>query len=357
MSDNKRTPLYSWHSLQNARFVPFSGWEMPIQYTTILQEHLNVRKNAGIFDVSHMGEISVQGKDATAFLSYLLPNDVTTLKPGKALYTPLCYPNGTVVDDLIVYQRSPENYLLCVNAANTSKDLAWISQNAESFNCNIVDQSHQYAQIAIQGPKAVDLCSTAFGESLRTIPRFHFIEIEDDLWSRTGYTGEDGLEWYGSPEKVTTIVEKLNALSDPFGVAPTGLGARDSLRLEAGLPLYGHELSEKITPLEAGLGWTIKFSSQRDFIGKALLLEQKKEGINQQVIFFTLSDRRIARSGTKVFAGRNTIGEVLSGTYSPCLEKPIGSALVKTSYLSESLTVEIRGKHLPLRPQKPPLHR
>ena len=356
MPDNKRTPLYQWHTQQNARFVPFSGWEMPIQYTTILQEHLNVRKNAGIFDVSHMGEISVLGKDATAFLSYLLPNDVTALKPGGILYTPLCYLNGTVVDDLLVYQKSTENYLLCVNAANTAKDLAWISQNAEPFDCKVIDQSPLYAQIAIQGPNAVHLCATIFGEFLCTIPRFHFIETEDALWSRTGYTGEDGLEWYGSPEKATGFVEKLTALSDEFAIAPAGLGARDSLRLEAGLPLYGHELSEKITPLEAGLGWTVKFSPQRDFIGKASLLEQKKEGIRQQVIFFTLSDRRIARSGTKVFAGRNTIGEVLSGTFSPCLEKPIGSALVQTSYLSDSLSVEIREKRLPLSPQKPPLH-
>lgn len=357
MFDHKRTPLYLWHTQQNARFVPFGGWEMPIQYTTILEEHLTVRKKAGIFDVSHMGEISVSGKDATAFLSYLLPNDVTLLKPGRALYTPLCYQNGTIVDDLLVYQKNPEDYLLCVNAANTAKDLAWIFQNAESFNCTIVDQSHQYAQIAIQGPKAVDLCATAFGESLRTIPRFHFIEIEDDLWSRTGYTGEDGLEWYGPPQKATHMVKKLLDLSHIFGVAPIGLGARDSLRLEAGLPLYGHELNDKITPLEAGLGWTVKFSPQRNFIGKTSLLQQKEEGISQKVIFFTLSDRRIARPGAKVFLENRVIGEVLSGTFSPWLEKPIGSALISNSPLSNVLSVEIRGKRFPLIPQKKPLHR
>ena len=358
MSDLKRTPLRDFHAAHGGRLVDFAGWEMPVQYRSILEEHKAVRRAAGLFDVSHMGEVDVKGAGAEAFLNHLLTNDVTKLFPGRVLYSLMCYPDGGVVDDLLVYQRGSGDYFLCINAGNIAKDLAWIREHSAKFDVTITDRSDDYALLAIQGPRATEIVQSLTGAKLGLIKYYHFMEGTvagvHCLISRTGYTGEDGFELYHASGDAVSLAEALLTAGTPRGLELAGLGARDSLRLEAGYPLYGHEITEKISPLVAGLGWTVKLDKGADFIGRTALLEQKQNGAPQQVVFFKTGDRRIVRADTPVVDESGAqVGRVLSGTLSPLLNEAIGSALVPPS-VSGPLAVDIRGAKVNLHLVKPP---
>lgn len=359
MSDLKRTPLRDFHAAHGGRLVDFAGWEMPVQYRSILEEHKAVRRAAGLFDVSHMGEVDVRGPQAGAFLNHLVTNDVAKLYPGRVLYSPMCYPTGGVVDDLLIYLRALDDYLLCINAGNIAKDLAWIREQAARFEVTITDRSSDYAQLAVQGPRAAEIVQTLTGAKLGAIKYYHFAEGPvagiPCLISRTGYTGEDGFELYYPAADAVPLAEAVLAAGQRFGLELAGLGARDSLRLEAGYPLYGHEISAEISPLTAGLGWTVKLDKGADFNGRAALLAEKSAGSRQRVIYFRTGDRRIVRAETPVLDGNGTVvGRVLSGTLSPVLNEAIGSALVDAAAAAAPLAVDIRGARLNLQLVKPP---
>lgn len=358
MSELKRTPLRGFHAAHGGRLVDFAGWEMPVQYRSILEEHKAVRRAAGLFDVSHMGEVDVKGARAEAFLNHLLTNDVTKMYPGRVLYSPMCYPDGGVVDDLLVYQRGAGDYFLCINAGNIARDLAWIREQSAGFDVTITDRSDDYALLAIQGPRATEIVQSLTGAKLGLIKYYHFVEGTvagvHCLISRTGYTGEDGFELYHASGDAVSLAEALLTAGAPMGLELAGLGARDSLRLEAGYPLYGHEITEKISPLVAGLGWTVKLDKGADFVGRAALLAQKQNGASEQVVFFKTGDRRIVRADTPVLDETGAqVGRVLSGTLSPILNEAIGSALVPAA-TTGSLAVDIRGAKVNLHLVKPP---
>ncbi|HEX2852763.1 MAG TPA: glycine cleavage system aminomethyltransferase GcvT [Opitutaceae bacterium] len=359
MSELKRTPLRDFHAANGARLVDFAGWEMPVQYRSILEEHKAVRRTAGLFDVSHMGEVDVRGPEAGKFLNHLVTNDVAKLFPGRVLYSPMCYASGGVVDDLLVYMRAPEDYFLCINAGNIDKDLAWIRGQASKFSVTITDRSADYALLAVQGPRAAEIVQSLTGAKLGLVKYYHFTEGPvagvQCLISRTGYTGEDGFELYHAAGDAVALTEAVVAAGASRGLELVGLGARDSLRLEAGYPLYGHEITQDISPLTAGLGWTVKLEKGADFIGRAALLAEKEKGAANKVVFFKTGDRRIVRAETPVLgADGAAVGRVLSGTLSPMLNEAIGSALVTTASASQSLAVDIRGTKLNLQLVKPP---
>lgn len=353
----QRTPLFDLHRECGARIVPFAGWEMPVQFSSIIDEHLAVRSYAGLFDVSHMGEITVKGPEAAAFLNVLLTNDVRRIHNGKALYSLMCYEDGGVVDDLIVYQRDPDDFLLVVNAANVLKDLQWICDHAVPFDCTVRNASADWAQLALQGPAAIQIAESALDLDLAALKRFHFLDIPVQghraLISRTGYTGEDGLEFYVRPEFAEALARTLLQCGSPLGLKPIGLGARDSLRLEAAFPLYGHEISEAIDPITARLQWAVKLNKPAPFIGQQALAAAPTPNA---VFHFTAHDRRIPRQGSPVTdAALNPIGSVLSGTHSPTLNAPIGSALVPSAALNDpaNLRALVRNAPIALSPRKP----
>lgn len=356
-------PLHAFHAAQGARFVDFGGWNMPVQYTGILEEHKAVREAAGLFDVSHMGEFHVAGSDAARLLDRLVVNSVAAAPVGKAVYSPMCNGEGTVVDDLIMYRTAEDAFLVCVNASNIEKDFGWLLKQAERWGLQveIEDHSDEYALLALQGPRAEAILAGIGMEGAKDIKRFWHRLVtfagEKIRVCRTGYTGEDGFEIYCSPKAAESLAQQILAEGAAHGLKLCGLGARDSLRLEAGLPLYGHELSDQITPLEASLDWTVKFDKE-DFIGKNALSEQQAAGVPRRVVHFKLEGRRIAREGTAVHneAGQE-VGRVLSGTLSPMLNCPIGSAIVRTEAKDAPLFVDLRGNRLRLRVAQPPLHK
>ncbi len=359
MSELRRTPLRDFHAAHGARLVDFAGWEMPVQYRSILEEHKAVRRTAGLFDVSHMGEVDVRGPEAVKFLNHLVTNDVAKMFPGRVLYSPMCYPHGGVVDDLLVYMWAPENYFLCINAGNIAKDLAWIREQAKGFDVSITDKSDDFGLIAVQGPRAAAIVQSITGAKLGAVKYYHFVEGTvaglHCCISRTGYTGEDGFELYVNASEAVALTEAIVAAGAPHGLELAGLGARDSLRLEAGYPLYGHEITQDISPLTAGLGWTVKLDKGADFIGRAALLAEKQNGAPNKVVFFKTGDRRIVRAESPVLdASGATVGRVLSGTLSPMLNEAIGSALVSTAAAAQPLAVDIRGAKINLQLVKPP---
>jgi aminomethyltransferase len=362
MTDILQIPLHDFHAEQGARFVNFGGWNMPVQYTSILEEHKAVRTAAGLFDVSHMGEFLVIGADAALFLDKLLVNSICKAAIGKAVYSPMCASDGGVVDDLIVYRTGEETFLVCVNAGNIEKDFGWFLKQAARWELDvqIEDHSDDYALLALQGPKAAAIMEAIGFDSVSEIKTFWHALLpfsgEKVRVCRTGYTGEDGFEVYASPKAAEALAREIMSKGEPFGVRLCGLGCRDSLRLEAGYPLYGHELTDRITPLEASLDWTVKLQKD-DFIGKNALSEQKENGIPRRVIHFKLDGRRIAREGTPVVnAEGEIVGQVLSGTLSPILGSPIGSAIVATEAKDTPLSVDLRGNLIALEVAKPPLH-
>jgi aminomethyltransferase len=359
LSSLKQTPLHAFHVSHGARLVDFSGWQMPVQYRSILEEHRAVRRAAGLFDVSHMGEVDVSGPDAARYLDHLVTNDVTKLYPGRVLYTTMCQPDGGAVDDLLIYMRAPGNFFLCINAGNTGKDLEWMRERAEGFEVTVADRSSDYGLLAVQGPRAAEIVQSLTGAKLGLVKYYHFVEGTvagaAGLISRTGYTGEDGFELYCAAGDAPALAEALLAAGSRFGLELCGLGARDSLRLEAGYPLYGHELAFDISPLTAGLGWTIKWDKESHFVGREALAAEKRDGSRQSVVFFRTGDRRIVRAGASVLgSGGEPVGRVLSGTLSPILNEAIGSALVGAAALAGPLAADIRGEAVPLRLVKPP---
>jgi len=358
-----QVPLHDFHARHGARFVPFGGWNMPVQYSSILEEHRAVREAVGLFDVSHMGEFHVSGPEAALFLDKLVVNRVHDLPAGKAVYSPMCSGDGGTVDDLILYRISAEDFLVCVNASNIEKDYGWFLKQAARWKLNVAveDHSEEYALLALQGPKAEAVLRAAGFEDAAGLKRFHHASAAYSgvrlRICRTGYTGEDGFEIYLPPAKAEALARLLVERGGPSGLKLCGLGARDSLRLEAGLPLYGHELSDSISPLEAGLGWTVKFS-KADFIGKNALTEQHEKGLARRLIHFRLGGRRIAREGTEVLDGNSkVVGKVLSGSLSPMIDRPIGSALVAADAADGPLLVDLRGHREALEIAQPPLHR
>lgn len=318
-----------------------------------------MRNAAGMFDVSHMGEVDVLGPQAGEFLDHLVTNDVSKLFPGRVLYSPMCYDHGGVVDDLLIYMRAPDDYFLCINAGNIEKDLAWIYQQAAAYEVSVTDRSDDYALLAIQGPRASAIVQTLTGSKLDVIKYYHFEEGTVAnvrcLISRTGYTGEDGFELYHEKSDAPALAKALLKAGESEGLVLAGLGARDSLRLEAGYPLYGHEITADVSPLSAGLGWTVKLKKASNFVGKAALVAEKTDGSKQKIVFFKTGDRRIVRPGAEVItADGAAAGTVVSGTLSPMLNEAIGSALVSVSAADDPLVVDIRGTKFNLHLVKPP---
>ena len=359
MADLKRTPLRDFHLAHGAKLVDFAGWEMPVQYRSILEEHRAVRRAAGLFDVSHMGEFDVTGPGACAFLNALVTNNVAKMDPGRVVYSPMCHPDGGVIDDLLVYMRGPGDYMLCVNAGNTPADLEWIRERGAGHGVSVVDRSEGCALLAVQGPRAAAIVQRLTDATLESLKYYHFLEGAVAgvrcIISRTGYTGEDGVELYHPSGDAPTLAEALLSAGREDGIELCGLGARDSLRLEAGFPLYGHELSRTISPLAAGLGWTVKFDKDGDFSGRAALAAEKAAGSPRKVVFFKTGDRRIIRPEAPVSGGGGAVvGRVLSGTLSPMLNEAIGSALVDAPSAGRPLGVDVRGSLIGLQLVTPP---
>ena len=345
----KRTPLYAVHKNLNAKFIEFGGWEMPIQYSSIVAEHLAVRSIVGLFDLSHMGEIEVSGQGANELVQKLSTNDVSRLSNGRVLYTLFCNEAGGIVDDLLIYRHADNRYMLVVNASNIEKDLAWV-ESCNDTGAEVKDMSEDTALIALQGPKAIDLLNPLVPErDVSEIPYFRFTVDEvagaPTVISRTGYTGEVGFELYVPASDAEHLWTALYPAVIAAGGQPVGLGARDTLRLEAGLRLYGTDMSDDTNPFEVGLGKFVRFKNRR-FIGKSALVAQKKKGIAKQMIGFQMLDRAVARAGYAIYQGDERIGSVTSGAPSPSLKCSIGFASIESQAISENekIDVEIRGK-------------
>ena len=345
----KRTPLYEVHKNLNAKFTEFGGWEMPLQYSSIVTEHLAVRNIAGLFDLSHMGEIEVSGQGANELVQKLSTNAVSRLSDGRVLYTLFCNETGGIVDDLLVYRHADNRYMLVVNASNIEKDLAWV-KTCNDTGAEVKDISEDTALIALQGPKAIDLLNPFVPErDVSDIPYFRFTTGEvagvPTVISRTGYTGEVGFELYVPAADAERLWTALYPAVMAVGGQSVGLGARDTLRLEAGLRLYGMDMNDDTNPFEVGLGRFVKLKN-RKFIGKSALLAEKKKGITKQMIGFQMLDRAVARTGYAVYQGGERIGTVTSGAPSPSLKSNIGFASIESQAVpeNEKIDVEIRGK-------------
>ncbi len=364
MTSLKRTPLYPLYAeTGEPRCIDFGGWELPVQFYGIQKEHEAVRERAGLFDVSHMGEFLLNGPGVCDFISSLTTGDIAALENGQAVYTFMCYENGGVVDDLIVYRLGEDSYMLVVNAGNLDKDADWIKSRLPD-GIEFRDVSGDTALIALQGPAAAQILrKVSDTEGLEELKPFRFIaqgSVGDvpALISRTGYTGEDGYELYVSAAGAAEIWRSLIAAGEEFGLLPCGLGARDTLRFEAKLPLYGQELSADITPLEAGLGYFVKLGKS-DFVGREALAAQKEAGVPRKLVGLEMIDRGIARSHYPVFAGDRQIGEVTTGTQSPTLKRNLALALIDAEFapLGTQVEVEIRGKKLKAEVVKAPFYK
>jgi aminomethyltransferase len=357
---SKRTPLHDAHLVLGGKMVPFAGFEMPVQYPAgITAEHKSVRENVGLFDVSHMGEFVIRGPQAIDFVNFVTTNDVAALSVGQAHYSTILNDGGTIVDDCLVY-RFPDHLMMVVNASNKDKDLQHISAYKSRFDCTIEDVSDNIALLALQGPRAQEVMSRHTDVKLDDIAYYHFTVatvagVPDVILSRTGYTGEDGFELYFDARRAGDI---WNALMSDGTVAPAGLGARDTLRLEMGMALYGNDIDDTTTPYEAGLGWLVKLN-KGDFVGKGAIERQKAAGIPRKLIGFTMPDRAFPRHGYPVFCAGEPSGEVRSGTMSPTLGIAIGTAYVPLPLAKEGtqFEIEIRGKRLPAVVQKVPFYK
>ncbi|MCA0757337.1 glycine cleavage system aminomethyltransferase GcvT [Paenibacillus sp. N4] len=365
MTELKRTPLYPCYAdFPGVRCIDFGGWELPVQFSGIQKEHDAVRKQAGLFDVSHMGEFRVTGKFAEAFLQQMTTNDVSRLSDGQAQYTLMCRPDGGVVDDLLVYRQTADQFMLVVNASNIDKDYDWLREHVIG-DVSVENISDELALLALQGPSAAAILHALdIDPAVCGLLPFHFADGVSfpgttALVSRTGYTGEDGFEIYVAKEKAGDVWRTILAAGEPFGLVPAGLGARDTLRFEARLPLYGQELSHAISPLEAGVGMFVKLDKP-DFIGRDALLKQKTEGLKRKLVGIEMVDRGIPRCHYPVYAsdGR-AIGEVTTGTQSPTLKRNLGLALIDAGYAEPGteLWVEIRGKRLKAEVVKAPFYK
>ena len=342
--NNKRTCLYDKHVALGALISPFGGFDMPIQYSNITDEHQAVRQHCGVFDVSHMGEVLVSGTDAERYVNHIFTNNVEGLAVGKILYGMMCYENGGVVDDLLVYKMADDRFFLVINAANIDKDWAWIQLQAEGFNVTLDNQSDYYGQLAVQGPEAERIMEEILNLPCSELTFYTFKTMGDVIVSRTGYTGEDGFEIYATPDYINQCLDKLMAA----GVTPCGLGCRDTLRFEVGLPLYGDELSAEITPIMAGLGMFVKLDKE-EFVGCDALAKQKAEGVAQKLVGIELQDKAIPRHGYTVMKDGQPIGTVTTGYHTISTDKSVCMALIDSQYapLGTELEVQIRKKVFP----------
>ncbi|OGR88444.1 MAG: hypothetical protein A3A86_08305 [Elusimicrobia bacterium RIFCSPLOWO2_01_FULL_60_11] len=344
----KHTPLYNWHKAHGARFIDFGGWEMPVQYTSIVAEHEAVRKTAGLFDISHMGEVFVEGPASLDFLQNLCTNDIATIEDGQAVYSHICNPQGGIIDDIFVYcLKFPSRYLVVVNASTSDKDFEWMKKNSRA-GVELRNESDKWSMVAAQGPKAVQ----AAGNIFKSIPERHRVletvfEGSPCFICRTGYTGEDGVEVIAP----NAVIEKL---ADAFDLTPCGLGARDTLRLEAGYLLYGNDMDETLTPLEAGVPWAVKFD-KGDFIGKDALAAQKNGGLKRKLTAFKLLERGVPRHGFKILCGANVAGLVTSGTFSPTLKTGIAMGYIPVG-LSGPFAIECNGRAVPAETTRLPFY-
>jgi aminomethyltransferase len=363
MSNLLKTPLFPIYAEYGAKTIDFGGWDLPVQFSSIKDEHEAVRTKAGLFDVSHMGEVTVKGPDALSYLQKMVTNDISTLVNGKALYSPMCYPDGGTVDDLLVYKKAENDYMVVINAGNIAKDVEWMQKHVEE-DVEIENISNEVALLALQGPLAEKVLQKLTSDSLRDIAFFHFkdqvnLDGVTGLVSRTGYTGEDGFEIYLDPKDASELWKKILEAGKEEGVLPCGLGARDTLRFEAKLPLYGQEITADITPIEAGLGFAVKTDIEADFIGKDVLKEQKENGAPRKLVGVEMIDRGIPRHGYPVFIDGEKVGEVTTGTQSPTLKKNVGLVLIDSTYaqVGQEVDVEIRNKSVKAVIIKSPFYR
>ncbi len=357
----RRTPLYERHVAAGAKLVDFAGWEMPVQYAGLMEEHRAVRQAAGLFDVSHMGEFRVRATElgaAEAFVQSFTPNDVSKLTPGRAHYNALLAPDGTFVDDLLVYRMGADEFLIVVNASNIEGDFAAISALPRPAGVELENVSDDYALLALQGPKAIEILQPLTGTPLAEIKYYRFVEGAVDgrpaILSRTGYTGEDGFELYVAPSDAAPLWDRLVAA----GAQPAGLGARDTLRLEAGMALYGHEIDRSTTPWDAGLDWIVKLD-KGEFVGREALVAAKAEGPAKRLVGFEVEGRGIARQGHEIRVGGRRVGVVTSGTFSPTLERALGMAHVESGFAEPgtALEIDVRGKSVAARVVALPLYK
>ena len=359
MAELKKTPLNEYYHETGAKLVDFGGWEMPVQFSSIKEEHNAVREDVGIFDVSHMGEIKVSGKEAVEFLNHALTNDITKLTDEKAHYTFLCNEKGGVIDDLVAYKIGEDEYLLVVNAGDTDTDFEWLN-SIEGFDVKVENVSPEYGQIAVQGPNAREMVQKHVEEDISGIKMFGFkkniaVDGKEVILSQSGYTGEDGFEIYCKSEDTLDLWK----LFKEEGAVECGLGARDTLRLEAGLPLHGQDLTEEITPIEAKMGFAVKLD-KGDFIGKDVLQKQKEEGASRKLQGFEITGKGIARTGYEVYDKEgNQVGVVTSGTQSPATKRSIGFAMVDTDFheIDKEFVIKVRNKDVDAKFVKTPFHK
>ena len=359
----RQTPLNAVHRELSAKMVAFGGWDMPVEYAGLISEHMAVRQAAGLFDVSHMGEFEVKGPGALAFLQRVTSNDVAKLAVGQAQYSALPLPTGAPADDVILYRRGDAHYLMVVNASNLEKDLAWL-RGQEPSDCELLDRSDDYALLALQGPRAQAILQTLTAIDLPSIRYYHFADGPvagvPVTVARTGYTGEDGFEVFVAPGHAADLWKAITAAGADQGLQPAGLGARDTLRLEAKMCLYGNDMDETTTLVEAGLGWIVSLADAKgDFPGRAVLAAQKQGGTARKLVGFEMVGRGIARHGYPALDGEQTVGAVTSGTYAPYLQKNIGLAYLpaERSAVGREFDVEIRGRRVPARVVPTPFYK
>jgi len=359
--DMLKTPLHDWHLHNGGRMVDFAGWEMPIQYSSIVEEHETVRNHVGLFDISHMGRIWFDGQDAEQFLNHLVTNDVSRMKPGQVRYALVCREDGGILDDVLVY-RLPHRFLLVVNGANREKIARWIEQHQNGFQINVDDVTRATAMIAVQGPRAQELLQPFLDSDLSQIKYYHAAEMTafeaPAVVSRTGYTGEDGFELIVDQNVATPIWQELLDAGRELGIRPCGLGCRDTLRLEAGMPLYGHEMDEQVDPLTAGLAFGVKLE-KAGFIGKEALNRLSDRTDLPHRVGLQLVGKRIARQGSQLYAGEQLLGSVTSGTFSPTIQAALAMGYVPASFAvpGTEIDVDIRGKREPARIVALPFYR
>jgi len=355
----KKTKFYNVHAKLGAKIVEFAGYQMPIQYTSILNEHRAVRNSVGVFDVSHMGEVFISGDKATDFIQYITVNDASKLFPGRVQYSAMCYPDGGIVDDLLIYKMYSGQYMLVINASNIEKDVNWMLQN-NKFGVKIENKSEEYSLLAVQGPKSKEVIQKICSKELN-LEYYHFFEAKiagfDMIISRTGYTGELGYELYfkGDETVAEDVWNKIFEAGKEFNIQPVGLGARDTLRLEMGFCLYGNDIDQTTNPLEAGLSWITKLN-KNDFIGKEALLKIKAEGLKRKLVPLISDEKAFPRHGYDLTADGKKIGTITSGTVSPVLDKPIAMGYVDSEYagLDNTINFLIRDKEIPARIVKLP---
>ncbi len=363
MSQLKKTALNDAHRRLGARMIDFGGWDMPVQYPAgTIEEHMAARLGVGLFDVSHMGEIEIRGPQALELVQRLTTNDAGKLRDGQAQYSALTYPEGTFVDDILVHRFAPDHYFLCVNASNADKDFEWIRGHAGGFDAEASNVSANYTQLAIQGPKALETLQPLAGVDLAAIKYYHFTRGDvvgvPAIIARTGYTGEDGFEIYFDPNESERVWDRILESGAPYGLLPCGLAARNTLRLEAKMALYGNDIDETTTVLEADLGWICKFD-KGDFIGRDRLLRQKEEGLKRKLVGFEMIDRGVARDHYPVFIDGRKAGIVTSGSYAPYLKKNIGLAYLPIEHtgVGTAFEIDVRGRRLAAQVVRTPFYK